>query len=151
MPIIDYMRRWAVEYVKHLDAFERSIVSIKEDKDAVKVTHKKKTQLLLIQPDLDSQKITAAGKDDAFISVFTLNTRHNLDRMQKNWKDLSKLPRLKIFFTNPLAGDERKWAICPHVHARIADDDALRLGLQSMYQSVPEVTKGDLDKMAEES
>jgi hypothetical protein len=148
----DYLRQWAIGLIRHMDAFERSITGVKEERDMLRITHKKKSQLALIQPVLQPDAIVDACKEDGLhISIFTLNTKANVDALLGGWQKLSKCPLLKIFFVNPYAEGDKKWVISPRTHSLVSDDDSLKLGISSLFQSVAEMSREDLRKLEKDT
>jgi hypothetical protein len=153
MTLTDSMKKWAVDFAKHMDVFEKSIVEIGEGKDSMHVKYKKKDLTFFIRPELDSNfsdVIKAAEKDGFFASVVTLNTSANIDRLIKNWAIISAQPRLKVYFINPYSQLERKWVLCPYTHSKISDDDALKAGLMSLFSTVDPVTPDQIKRMEKE-
>jgi hypothetical protein len=148
MQIADFLAAWTVEFIKHMDSFTRSILDIRREGDVILVKHKAKEQAYFIKPELDSNfSGVLQSSKDRHVAIMTLNTKSNLDKLLKNWSTVSQTPYLKVFFINPLSENERKWVICPYTHNKVSDDDALRLGLESLFLTVDPVTDEHLKKM----
>ncbi|MEM4267818.1 MAG: hypothetical protein QXK37_03210 [Candidatus Woesearchaeota archaeon] len=153
MQLEKYLMEWTKALVQHMDAFEKSIVEMKKDGKRLYVTHKKKEQIFLMLPELDnhlSDVLEHAKNKETFISIVTLNTKDNLDKLVKCWAKLSEYPRIKIFFINPYSETERKWVICPFSHSRISDDNNIKAGLLSLFQTVEPVTEDVKRRMEKE-
>jgi hypothetical protein len=127
--------RWLVDFVRFRDSFTKSITGIEEKGTEVIVKRKTGEDRYLVSPDLSD---ALSGLRESPVSVVTLNTRFNLRQLLQNWHSLSKFPNLTIYFVNPDSGTEKKWIIRPHLHDKVADDDALGPGLESMFSTVEE-------------
>ena len=66
-----------------------------------------------------------------------LNTHTNLDFIVKNWDKFVTLSQLTIYFVNPSTNE--KWTLHPHTHDKIAEREALRRGLESLFSAIPSV------------
>jgi len=146
MAIQEFLKDWTLQYIKHMDAFDKSILEILEEPDRIVVKHKKKTQTYIPMAELAQDKVKVS---DVPLTIVTLNTKANFERLIKDWKMLARQPGLKLIFINPDSSLERKWAICPHTHSRISDDESLRLGLMSLFQTVEEISEADAKRLAE--
>lgn len=124
------LEEWILEYLKHKDIFTRSIKEIEKKDDHIVIHYKDRDVRLVIQENLDP-----AVTDHEII--VTLNRRSNLDVLIKNWSKFAKKKDLTLYFVN-LKSQEKKWIIRPHLHDKIADDDTLSEGLNSMFSTVDE-------------
>ena len=141
--IVKFIREWAVGYVKHRDILTKNIINIKEEQDKVIVEFKDKEQVFLIRPIINDSVIQEINKDEN-IGIVTLNSKENLDFLTKNWNKLIKFERLALFFINPFSEPDNKWFISPYVHDRICDNDSLKLGLKTMFETVETITEKEI-------
>ena len=138
--IVSFLREWTVSYVKHRDILAKNIINIKEEQDKVIVKFKDKEQIFLIRPIVNDSVIEKIDKDKN-ISIVMLNSKENLDFLIKNWNKLIKFEKLTLFFVNPLSEFEKKWFISPYMHNKICDDDSLKIGLKTMFETVESITE----------
>lgn len=143
--IVKFIREWAVSYAKHKDILTKNITNIKEEQDKVIVELNDKEQVFLIRPTADDSIIEEINKDKN-ISVVMLNSKENLDFLIKNWGKLIKFERLALFFINPFSELDKKWFISPYIHSKICDEDSLKLGLKTMFETVELITEKDIIK-----
>lgn len=127
---------WAEAYVKHRDLFEKKIASI-ETKDALlHITNKDKTTAVCIAVDtLDETALAHAAKAQKALIV-TRNLKENLAFLIKHWSAFAKHAGLKVVFANTKVHE--KWVLVPHSHAAVADPESLALGLQALFEAVPQ-------------
>ena len=121
------LKEWAIEYIKHKDAFKQQIVDIMVHDDNLVVRYKDKEELVLICPEL-SQSFSRLDKY-SYVSVFTFNTQSNFNELIERWHQLTSIEGLTIYFTNPDSSTDTKWIIRPNLHNKIADEDSLKTGL----------------------
>jgi len=129
------LRLWAREFLRHKDVFAKKIVEIKDTPDGLEVVYKAGTERCICNKELDC---SAAAENT---KIFVLNTRKNLDTLIHNWHSLAQMPGLVIYFVNPGSMQEKKWIIQPYLHDKVADDDTLKEGLISMFETVDEVQR----------
>jgi hypothetical protein len=130
------LKEWVIEYVKNRDVFRKSIQSIEDKGTEVLVTYKSTIEHCVIEPVLGN--VLPKLDDKKNIVVVTSNKKENLKTLIDNWQRLIGYPSLTIYFVNPKSSTEQKWVIRPHMHHKVADDDALKPGLQSMFSTVEE-------------
>lgn len=138
-----YLLEWMINYLKNKDIFVNKIVNIETDKggfDAV-ITYKEKIQYLLVVPVLDDMPELFEKLDDNSIMIITLNSKGNLYNLQNNWDKLSKFKNLVFYFVNPFSNLEKKWMIYPYTHNRICDPKSLKQGLNSIFETVEEISE----------
>ncbi|MBR9698973.1 hypothetical protein GOV09_00765 [Candidatus Woesearchaeota archaeon] len=124
---------WALYYFKSKDAFQKKIVSIKKHFPYLDIQYKDKKETIICCPELDQCEI----KD---YTIITLNRRKNVEFLHDNWKRLSSLPELKIYFINPFSTSEKRWIIHPFTHNKICDEESLKTGLLAMFETVEPIT-----------
>ena len=122
------LREWTVLYVKHKDIFARKLQKVEEKPDKL-IFHFKDHSMHAYA--MESLELPSALDGKTLIT--TLNTKKNMDMLQKNWEAFSKHAHLTMVFVNPAKNE--KWFIIPHTHAMIADPD-VALGLKSLAENV---------------
>jgi hypothetical protein len=130
------LKKWALEYIKHKDAFLKQILNIDEKPDGFHIKFKTKEESIICLDGLGSA--LARVGDAKHASIYCVNTQSNLEILNARWHTLSANEGLTIFFVNPSSQTEKKWAIRPHLHNRIADDESLKAGLRAMFDTVEE-------------
>lgn len=139
------LKEWTTHFVKNKDLFHKKILEIKDHKGYIEVIQKdKKVHSYHLQEDLSLTELTPAleesNKDkNKHITIVCLNKRSNLNILLQHWKKISEFERCSILFVNVDSLTERKWIIRPHIHAKIADPDSLKTGLEAMFSGVQEV------------
>jgi len=126
---------WTSRYIKYKDAVKKSILELEEKTETNEIFVKEKSGKEIKYvcfnelDDLDVTKI----KDEKIVS---LNTKSNIDWLLKNWKEIVKT-KVTFIFANP----ERSanWAINPALHHIITDKSALKTGIYTLFESIPEV------------
>ncbi len=141
--IIKFIKEWTIGYVKHRDILTKNIIDIKEEPDRVIVKFKEKEQVFLIRPTINDSVIKEVNKN---ISIVMLNSKENLDFLMNKWNKLIKFEKLTLFFINPFSEPDKKWFISPYIHNKICDEDSLRLGLKTMFETVEAITEKDIIK-----
>jgi hypothetical protein len=142
--VVNVLKEWTVKYLKHRDIMLRTIVKIDEKPESLAVEFKDKDQFFLIRTVLDEDVINEIN--DKQISIITLNSKENFDFLIDKWKKLVKFQDLTLFFVNPFSELEEKWFISPYVHNKICDDDSLKQGLKSMFDTVEETNENEVIK-----
>lgn len=131
------LKEWTRLFLKHQDVVRREIIEIIEhEKDGCTLFQVKKKngdEHWYIVGHLESvlEHIDPQAKQ----GVVCLNTKENVEILHKNWKVFADHPTLKIVFTHPEKNE--RWMIVPHHHARVADDESLKTGLEAMFGSIP--------------
>ena len=143
--IVKFLRGWAVSYVKHRDIIAKNIINIKEEQDKIIVELKDKWQVFLIRPTADDSVIQEINKDKN-VNIVMLNSKENFDFLINKWNKLIKFEKLTLFFVNPFSEPDKKWFISPYVHNKICDDDSLKLGLKTMFETVETITEKEIMK-----
>ena len=124
---------WSKHYVQARDAIERKLKTIDEKPDRLICTYKDKQVTFIAEETLTAKSLDA----NAFTTIVTLQTTKNFDALIDQFAVFSQHPKLTIIFVNPKLNE--KWMIKPAVHAAVADKSTLKLGLQSMFDTVPSV------------
>ena len=143
--IVKFLREWAVSYVKHRDILAKNIVDIKEEQDKVIVRFKDKEQVFLIRP-IVNDSVTKEINKEKNICVVMLNSKENFNFLINKWNKLIKFEKLTLFFVNPFSEPDKKWFISPYMHNKICDEDSLKLGLKTMFETVETITEKELMK-----
>jgi hypothetical protein len=123
---------WAEIYLRHRDLFERRIATLQQDGSGILITNKDGSIVRCLAEDRLGEPVL----DPNVHLVVTRNTKENLEFVIKHWTKLAENPRLKMIFVN--VGRDEKWILVPQSHARVAEPESLQLGLQAMFEQVPE-------------
>jgi len=135
--IYKFLVNWTKTYIKHQDIINKTIESIKEDKDFdLIVKHKDKEEFYIIEPFIKDTTILNKLKNDKIITLVIFNSKENFNFIVDNWKKFIDLPNFKIIFVNPFSDIDKKWIIKPYMHHKICDESSLKLGLKSMFDMV---------------
>lgn len=132
------LKEWIIENIKHKDIFQKKIVKIEEKGEQVIVEYKDKTHYFVIMPHIKELNGIITDFAQKHISLVVYNTMENLEAVIKNWARLSELPMLNIYFVNPHSAADKRWIIYPFTHNKITEDNSLRRGMLSMFESVEE-------------
>jgi len=130
------LKEWALNYLRHRDSIRKEIVDIQPSKDSDYVVKVKTGEwFVFVRESLKDVPVVPSEFKTLF---FVLNTKENVDILYKKWDSL-KMPNITFYFVNPRASGDSMWAINPYVHSLIADDETLKLGLETLYQTVETV------------
>lgn len=148
----DFLVEWTVNFVRNKDVISKKIEKIEHEKNGfdLYVKYRDREQYFIISSNIDKiDSIIEKIKDVALSNIFyffivTLNSKHNLDALLKNWNKLSNFKMLSIIFLNPFSGLDKKWIISPHVHNKICDKNSLETGLRSIFDTVEQIEEEKL-------
>ena len=134
------LKEWTLTYLQNRDLLTRTIVSVAKDKDGwdLVITTKTEPRYVKIVPDLAVLNQVIGKFDDNNVLIVTLNTKSNIDLLASQWTDVIGFKKLNIMFVNPNSNQDKKWVILPHIHERISERKALKLGLMSLFSNVDE-------------
>ena len=133
--MLDVLRDWSINFVKHKDVFTRNLIDFRVEKNIVEFNFKDKKHFFVSIPLLDNS-VDKHLKDN-YITIVCLNKKENLNYLKVRWKDFIKDQKLNFIFVNPNTNE--KWLINPNIHERISDEESFSEGLNSMFESVREV------------
>jgi len=129
------LKEWIVILLKNRDVMHKSILSFEEVGDDF-IVHKDAGDILFfIRPVLSDIGFLDTISGQAGLVV--LNTKKNLDFLVFNWSKFASVKGLCVYFVNPSVDD--KWLLYPFTHDQITERSALKRGLLSLFESVPEV------------
>ena len=145
----EYLKEWAVQYLKSKDVIARKIkeISIQE---TVKVAYINKDLEVFSIASCSDLAFLASLPKEKYIMIITLNTHENLKGLMEQWKSLASYQNLSLMFINPFSS-EGKWIIHPYTHDRIADPSSLRLGLTSLFEAVGELKPEQISLVQKEA
>jgi hypothetical protein len=131
---------WIEHYLRNKDLLLHAITAIDKGKDGWDlVVHKGQALLYVaVLADLAAAASTIERLKDKTVNLIVPNTGQNLQALIDNWQALAQLPGLTLFFVNPTSKTEMRWVIMPHVHDKITEKSALKLGLKSLFETVEE-------------
>lgn len=138
---MENLKQWTVEFIKHKDLIQKSILDIKEN-DVIHVKSKDKEQVYVVQSEVDCfQEVLDFAEKDMWVVMVCYNTKQNFDKLIKNWENLVKFRKLSVMFVNPESNKDKKWIIYPSTHNSICDASSLKTGLESMFAMVDEYSE----------
>ena len=131
------VKEWFVPYIRNRDVVQKAISEIEENADGYDLFVRKATGDVgvVILPHIDVLPVDKLSGRPAALVV--LNTRENLEKVIAAWAQLVKNPKLTIYFVNPKSEGEQKWVLVPATHEFVAEKAALKIGLFSLFESVP--------------
>lgn len=142
-----FLLDWTINYAKNKDVVSKKIESIESGKGGfdLYIKYRDREQYFIISPVIpDITPIIQKLRNDAYISIVTLNSRENFDALMKNWGNLVSFKFLNIIFVNPFSETDKKWIIFPHTHQKICDEGSLKTGLKSMFDMVEPIAEQQL-------
>lgn len=124
---------WTEAYLKYKDSIHRKILKMEKSGNNLVCDLKDGShQKYLCIDDLSSLSVS----DLNGFRVSCLNTKKNLDWVIKNWQEI-KVSDAVFLFANPKKAAH--WSVNPKLHDSISDKTAIKQGLKSLFESVPEV------------
>jgi len=134
------LREWAEHYLRNKDLLTRSIQEVQRGSQGWDIVLQTTTgpRYVLALPDLADVAKHVERIGDNTVYVFTTNTRKNVDALVSAWDSLIGSKKLTVLFVNPDSSTDKRWALMPHVHERVSERAALRLGLGSLFATVDE-------------
>lgn len=155
----NFLADWLVKFLRNRDVISKNIESVEENinKHYLYVKYKDRVQIFLVFPFLDGsedaiKKIEEIKKEftGSNISLVMYNERRNFEFMVKNWQKLAEEDKLSIYFVNPFSMLDKRWIIFPKTHESITEREALKKGLNALFESVEEITEENLRKKLKE-
>jgi hypothetical protein len=130
MELID----WTSAFIDNLNSFRHDLDKKEIKGNEIDCQYKSKGLVkYIIMPELDKEVF---GKINENTILACLNKKENLVFVINNWAHFIKNPKLKILFANPKVN--LQWSLIPCTHHSISDPKSLKLGLKSIFESVPE-------------
>jgi len=126
---------WTEAYLKYKDSIQRKIKSIEKFSSKNEIICEMKDGSIHKYLCVDDLSKIKASNIKGF-RVSCLNTKNNFDWLISNWHELKEFDSI-FFFANPQKANH--WSVNPLLHNTISDKDSLKLGLKSLFESVPEV------------
>jgi len=145
--LTQYLREWALHYIKSRDLIHRNIVNIADNEDGFVVELKDGKQCVIVEAELNADEVLSKlsaykGQKSA---LFVYNTQQNLEKAIASWKKLAEFDRhFMMVFVNPFSSTEHKWSFFPMTHHTLSDkaENALRV----LASSVEIITEEKLEK-----
>jgi len=125
---------WTTAYIKYKDSIKGKIKDLTADVNTnkIKVSFKDNTEeIYLCVPSLESLKMDNLSDE----KIVCFNKKENLNWLTSKWESI-KDKKCVFLFVNTKKSEN--WAINPRVHSSITDKSALKSGLKSLFESVPE-------------
>jgi hypothetical protein len=130
----DYLKNWAVIYIRHRDIALKKIAAIKDSADGFTVENSDGSRVqCLVSPTLKDVGRQALGANPI---IFTLSNQSNVQEIYKAWNSLAQNRNLLIILANPFSKLEEKWVLKPYLHNQVCDSSSLLLGLKAMAELV---------------
>ncbi|MGV8168640.1 MAG: hypothetical protein ACP5N3_01140 [Candidatus Nanoarchaeia archaeon] len=125
---------WAVSYIRYKDSVRGRIKELKENKDkqTVQIINKDGSEEKYLCTEL-LEKLNISELTNE--KVACLNKKENVAWLISNW-DALKDKKAVFLFVNVKRSES--WALNPYMHHSITDKAALKPGLKSLFESVPE-------------
>lgn len=152
----DYIKEWALTYVKHRDLSLKKIAEINGTDYGFQIINNDGTiTRCIVQLSLKNLSLTivTAAEDktntsntSSTLSTFlvTLSNEENIREIYKMWGTLSTISNLLIVFVNPFSATEEKWVLKPYLHNKICDKASLLQGLKAMAELVKPIDEETL-------
>lgn len=139
------LKEWIIEFMKNKDLLQKKIVEIKNLDKSVEIQYKDKRHIFFIQKEVNFTEIAdvleQSNKDNTLhVSIVCPNKRSNLNTLLEHWNRIKDFVRFSMYFVNVSSQTEKKWVIHPRVHHKISDPASLKLGLETMFTTVQEMT-----------
>lgn len=121
---------WTVNFLKYKDTITRKIESIDSSGNNLIVKLKSGgTHKYLCVDTLEGSVL------EPELRLSCLNNRKNLDWVLTHWDNLVE-NKCSLLFANP--EKSQSWAVHPAMHSSVTEKAALKPGLLSLFESVPE-------------
>lgn len=127
------LKEWVINYLRSRDTIKKEIQDIVEQEGNLVIRYLDMTKKALIMPRLDNSL-----EIENHTLIITLNTKNNFEWMLDKWNKFITYDDLYIYFINPKINAENRWIISPYIHSKVSERSALKQGLISLFNSVPE-------------
>lgn len=127
---------WTSVFIDNIDSFRKDIKKKEICGNEITCVSGSKGALKYIAVEKLEESVLSKIKEGNII-LSCLNTKENLSFVTKNWDEFIKNKNLKIIFANPELNVQ--WSLIPYTHNLISEPKTLKLGLKSIFDSVPEV------------
>ncbi|MBN2367935.1 hypothetical protein JXC34_02875 [Candidatus Woesearchaeota archaeon] len=126
---------WTERFIEYRDSFKGEISDKTVSGKEITCRLKEGSSHIYVVMD-ELQKEIFEKISSGRITVVCLNRKSNLKFLIEYWDKFIKNSKLKVLFANP--NTNQQWSIIPYTHNLISDPDSLKLGLKSMFESLPE-------------
>jgi hypothetical protein len=125
---------WTSAFIDNLNSFRRDLEKKEIKEDIIDCLYKVKGHMrYVVYPELNEDCLKML---EGNVVLVCLNKKENLVFMINHWQSFIKNPKLKVIFSNPKINQQ--WSLLPYTHNLISDPKSLKLGLKSVFESVPE-------------
>ena len=132
----DYLKEWAIRYVKHRDIAVKNIAEIRSASFGFLIVNNDGTSTnCLVQPSLTAFN-PAAAEIETRAMIITLSNDGNIQAVYNVWDRLAAKKDLLMVFVNPFSATEEKWVLKPYLHNKVCDRSSLLQGLRAMAELV---------------
>ncbi|MEK6886838.1 MAG: hypothetical protein AABW88_03320 [Nanoarchaeota archaeon] len=146
---VKFLKDWAVRYIKNKDIITKKIISLKENDNDFVVTRESEHKYVVV-PYLKEIKeiIKEIKKFEHGKTLICFHTKSNFNFLIENWNEFVELGRyFLVYFVNPFSKLDRVLSICPYTHQLISDEESLKLGLNTMAETVEFTTEEEIKKI----
>ena len=99
-------------------------------------------------PFLSDDLFTQIKEVKEHTSIFCYHTEENFKYVVSHWNKLVELGRhFSLYFVSPSSKGDQKWVIFPFTHHQIAEGENIEMGLTSIAERVPYITKKEIEKL----
>ncbi len=125
---------WASAYIDNLNFFKRDLLGKEMKENTIQCEYKNKGKLIYFIEEVLNEDVIKKTENEKSV-IICLNKKENLVFLIEHWQDFIKNTSLKIIFCNPTLN--LQWSLLPYTHNLIADKGSLKLGLKSIFESIP--------------
>lgn len=131
---INKLLEWTIFFVKNKDILKKEIKDYKILKNYIEFDYGDRKHTYYVYPQLNSELIEHSTKDTA--TVVCLNKKENLKFVVDNWDKIIKNKKFSIVFVH--MSSNQRWIIYPYTHNMITEKSALKSGLQTLFEQIPQ-------------
>ena len=127
---------WTSRFIDYRNSFKRNLLKKEFSEKEIFCEYNNNTKrIYLVSEFLDDDIFKKINSEK--ITIVCLNSKKNVAFLIEKWDKFTKNKNLKIIFVNPKLNQQ--WSIVPYTHDLISDKTTLKLGIKSMFESVPAV------------
>jgi hypothetical protein len=127
---------WTTHYIDYANSFKKDLISKNIHGKSILCEYKIKGKVsYLIREELNEGILKELSETNTVI--VTLNKKDNAKYMIEKWQEFIKNKSLKVMFSNPELN--LQWTVVPYLHNNFTDPAALKTGIKSLFESIPEV------------
>ncbi|MBI2130746.1 hypothetical protein HYU10_03175 [Candidatus Woesearchaeota archaeon] len=143
-PVKSCLAEWTINFLKNRDIFFRKIQSIDTQPDSADfvINYKdgRKQRFLVLESLNDIEAALAEFDTASYLGIATVNSNSNFDILIEKWEFMIKYSNLIIYFVNPFSSLEKKWAVHPSTHNKVASLGSMKPGLRALFGTAEPIT-----------